>query len=98
MASEQLEILKKLADYTEFHFRYEQDLFDKFDYPETAEHVKIHENLVSQVLEFKSQFENGKASLTMDLMEFLTKWLKNHILETDKAYVPFLQEKMDSKA
>jgi hemerythrin len=29
----------------------------------------------------------------MDLMVFLTDWLKNHIMKTDQAYVPFLKDK-----
>jgi hemerythrin len=30
----------------------------------------------------------------MDLMDFLTDWLKTHILKTDMAYVPFLKKKI----
>jgi hemerythrin-like metal-binding protein len=86
------EILKELADYTVYHFGHEETLFEKYGYPEKTDHVKIHKELVDQVVMFKTQFEEGKASLTMDLMNFLTDWLKNHILKTDKAYVPFLKK------
>ena len=89
------EILKGLADYTVYHFGFEEELFEKYDYPETAEHIKIHKDLVTQVVDFKIQFEEGRATLTMDLMNFLTDWLKNHTLNTDKKYVPFLKKKLD---
>ncbi len=34
-------ILNSLADYTVYHFGYEEDLFEKYSYPGTAEHIKI---------------------------------------------------------
>ncbi len=92
--SQKLEaILKGLADYTVYHFDYKKNLFETHGYPETTGHLKIHEDLVSQVLELKTQFEEGKTSQTIGLINFLTDWLRNHIMKTDKKYVPFLKEK-----
>lgn len=88
------EILKGLADYTVYHFAHEEKLFEKYGFPEKEDHIKKHKELLAQVMAFSTQFKEGKASLTMDLMNFLTRWLKDHILKTDKAYAPFLKEKM----
>ncbi len=88
------DILKKLADYTVHHFGFEEELFEKYNYPEKAKHIEIHKGLVAQVMDFKTQFKEGNAALTIDLMEFLTNWLKDHIMQTDKKYVPFLKEKL----
>ncbi len=87
-------IIQGLADYTVMHFSVEEKLFRKFGYPEYEKHKKIHEELVATVLKFKSDFNSGKATVTMDLMDFLTDWLKTHIMKTDMAYVPFLKDKM----
>jgi methyl-accepting chemotaxis protein len=87
-------ILTGLAEYTVYHFDHEKSLFEKYGYPETEEHLKIHDELVAQVVAFKTQFDEGHASLTMDLMDFLNSWLKEHIMKTDKQYVPFLKEKI----
>jgi methyl-accepting chemotaxis protein len=87
-------ILKNLADYTVYHFSNEENLFKKYGYPQTKTHLKAHENLLEKVFQFKSQFEGGKATLSMELMSFLMDWLRSHILKTDKQYVPFLQKKM----
>lgn len=88
------EILKNLAEYTVYHFDFEKHLFQKYGYPEMQEHLKIHDNLVAKVIDFQKQHDEGRAALTMDLMDFLTDWLKNHIMKTDKAYAPFLKEKL----
>lgn len=87
-------ILKKLTEYTVFHFGFEEELFDRYDYPAGPGHKQHHEKLVAQVGAFQSDFVSGKATVTMELMDFLTDWLKNHILKTDMAYAPFLKEKM----
>jgi len=91
-AKESSRILENLANYTVYHFGSEEELFEKYKYPERHAHKEFHDNLVAKVLEFKVEFEKGKASLSMDLMTFLTDWLRNHILKTDKEYVPFLKE------
>jgi len=86
-------VLEQLADYTVYHFGHEEKLFEIHQYPDRMNHKVIHDELVSKVVEFKTQFDKGKAGLSMDLMVFLTDWLKNHIMKTDKAYVPFFREK-----
>ncbi|MFH1155957.1 MAG: bacteriohemerythrin [Pseudomonadota bacterium] len=92
-AKESGRILDELAQYTVFHFGHEETLFDKHGYPDTGEHKKIHKALVKQVTDFQSGFNKGQATLSMDLMDFLKDWLKNHIMKTDMAYVPFFKSK-----
>ncbi len=92
-ARESGRILDGLAEYTKVHFANEEQMFEEFGYPDRVEHKDYHDKLVAQVMDFKAQFDEGRAALSMDLMVFLTDWLKNHIMKTDKAYVPFLKEK-----
>ena len=87
-------ILNDLASYTVFHFEFEEKLFDRYRYPETRNHKKLHKDLVAKVSAFQQDFNAGKASVTMELMDFLKGWLKGHIMGTDMAYAPFLKEHM----
>lgn len=87
-------ILTRLAEYTVYHFGYEEELFDAHGYPDTVNHKKIHKDLVAKVVAFTKEFEQGRAAISMDLMQFLTDWLKNHIMKTDKAYAPFFKDKL----
>lgn len=87
-------ILDELTNYTVFHFGFEEKLFDRYRYPDTANHVKFHKDLVAKVSAFQQDFKSGKASVTMELMDFLKDWLKGHIMGTDMAYAPFLKEHM----
>ncbi len=95
-SNEVSKILKDLAGYTVFHFGFEEELLKRYDYSEYDAHKKAHKDLVEKVLAFQEDFKNGKSTVTLDLMNFLTDWLKNHIMKTDMAYAPFLKEKMQN--
>ncbi len=87
------DILDKLAEYTVYHFSFEEKLFDKHGYPQSDEHKEDHRKLLESVVNFQKDFKSGKAGLTMELMLFLTNWLKNHIMKTDRQYVTFFKGK-----
>lgn len=85
-------ILTELIQYTIIHFSVEESLFRIFDYPEGEAHQKQHEQLKKTVLDFQRKFESG-APIDTELMGFLRKWLKDHIMINDKKYAPFFLEK-----
>jgi hemerythrin-like metal-binding protein len=86
-------ILNELVKYTAFHFGHEEQLFDKYLYPDTILHKKQHKALVEQVLAYKESYDNGKSVITMDIMNFLKDWLINHIAGSDKKYTAYLNSK-----
>ncbi|OCC14532.1 Methyl-accepting chemotaxis protein [Dissulfuribacter thermophilus] len=86
-------ILSGLIDYTVYHFGTEEKYFDEFGYPEAELHKKVHNDLTRKVLAFKEKFDEGKATVSIELLKFLKDWLTNHICITDKKYVPYLKEK-----
>src|SRR3989339_622150 len=84
-------ILNELTNYTVYHFKTEEDIFRKYNYPQTDAHLKEHDALVQQVVKLKADFDNGKSVLTLDVMNFLKDWLTLHIMGDDKAYTLFLK-------
>lgn len=86
-------ILITLIDYTATHFKTEEKYFDLYKYPETAIHKKEHIAFVRKVSEFKDGFERQELSITIDVMTFLSDWLKNHIKVTDKKYSTFFNDR-----
>ncbi len=87
------EIIDGLIDYAKYHFSTEEELFRKYDYPDYETHKKIHDGFVEKVKKFKEDLINGKLLLSVEVMMFMRDWLVNHILGTDKKYVPFLKDK-----
>ncbi len=86
-------ILNELLEYTEYHFGYEEKLFQQYGYPETKAHIAKHRNLVSKVKDFVCEFKSGKANVDHELLVFLRSWLTNHIMGTDQEYTAFLNSK-----
>lgn len=85
-------IVNNLIDYTASHFKTEEKYFAQFAYPETDDHKKEHAAFVEKVTAFKARCEAQGVSLTLDVLNFLSDWLKNHIMGTDKKYSQFFNE------
>lgn len=87
-------IFTGLAAYTQKHFSYEENMFAEYGYSNSEEHKRQHNELIAQVVELKERFmENPQGTISADLMQFLKRWLTNHIMRTDKEYTEFLLSK-----
>lgn len=86
------DILVGLIGYTGTHFGTEEKYFDQFNYPEKETHKSEHKKFVEKVTAFKSDFDSGNASVSIEIMNFLKDWLVNHIQGTDKRYSAFFNE------
>jgi hemerythrin len=86
-------ILNKMSNYAAIHFLYEEELMKKHNYPEFNEHKKLHDAFVAKVSEFIQKHKEGHLMLSLDVMNFLKDWLKNHIQGVDKKYGPFFNQR-----
>jgi hemerythrin-like metal-binding protein len=87
-------IFTGLAAYTQKHFSYEENMFAEYGYTNSEEHKRQHNELIAQVVELKEKFmDNPQGTISADLMQFLKRWLTNHIMRTDKEYTEFLLSK-----
>ena len=85
-------IINTMIDYAARHFSLEEKYFRQFGYPEAAAHKTEHDQFIERVGQFKSDFEAGKLTLTIEVMNFLRDWLLHHIKCTDGQYGTFLNE------
>ena len=86
------EVLEGLMDYTMNHFIMEEELFERHAYPDTVAHKALHNKFTSTIMNALTDHEDGK-NVSYDVLEFLKDWLIQHIMRTDKVYVPFMQER-----
>ncbi len=86
-------IIKQLADYTVYHFGHEEKLFEKYNYPETKAHLAKHKEFVDKLNNWQKQLETGKLALSVQVINYLSSWLREHIMGTDQKYSEFLNEK-----
>ncbi len=83
-------IIIELKKYIIFHFKTEEDFFDRVNYIHKEEHIGEHRKFIDQISAFNESFINSQTSLSYDIMNFLRDWLQNHILVSDKKYTPYL--------
>lgn len=86
-------ILDNLINYTKEHFTTEENFFQKFDYKEKNAHKLEHDNFVRKAVEFKKSYDSGNTVISSEVLNFLSTWIKNHILVSDKKYSEFLNSK-----
>lgn len=79
-------ILVKLRDYTEKHFSDEENYMESINYKKLFTQKIQHQEFISKLDEFidqhKSETEDQDKQI-MDILEYLTEWLVNHILHVD---------------
>ncbi|MCX7820978.1 MAG: bacteriohemerythrin [Brevinematales bacterium] len=87
------QVFSELIEYTKFHFKSEEEIMFKYDFPGYKEHLEEHNKLTKEVLELKDKYDKGNIFITVEILAFLKDWLSHHILETDKKYGSFLKSK-----
>ena len=85
--------LLDLKQYAVDHFAAEEIFMKQYGYPGYAKHKKEHETFREKVEAFQLDFEAGRTTVSVDLINFMTAWLDHHIQQIDKAYAPFLNDK-----
>lgn len=83
-------IINGLAQYTVYHFSTEETYFDEYDYPGAEIHKAQHADFVERVSDFQNRFATGEAALSIEVLDFLAGWVKEHIRGSDKEFGPFL--------
>ncbi|MFC2152955.1 bacteriohemerythrin [Bacteroidota bacterium] len=84
------EIFNHLTDYTKKHFTAEEKMMTNFAYPQYNEHIEEHKKFIAKLDTFRLDLNNGKITLSLELLNFLKDWLLNHILISDKKYNPYI--------
>lgn len=86
-------IFDDLIDYTVIHFQTEEKLFKENHYPDETAHKNAHEALTTKALALRDKFKSGDNLISIDVLNFLKDWLTNHILDMDKKYSKFFNDK-----
>ncbi|QER42272.1 bacteriohemerythrin [Thermodesulfobacterium sp. TA1] len=81
--------LDTLKNYFENHFKFEEEMLEKYGYPEAEKHKEEHSNFKKDFTELVSQEEINFT----EILKYLKNWWINHLLNHDKKYGSFLIDK-----
>ncbi|MBN1951007.1 MAG: bacteriohemerythrin [Bacteroidales bacterium] len=84
------DIFSELIDYADYHFKAEEALFKKYNFPFAEEHIKMHVHFTEKINSLKKQYEQG-VPVTFRVISFMQKWLTNHILDADREYASLVR-------
>ena len=86
------EVVDELVNYTITHFRSEEDMMQKHNYPDFDAHQQIHKDFVKKVGEYAEKLKSGDRLPPADIYNFLKDWLIDHIKKKDRdGYGKYLQ-------
>lgn len=80
-----LELLDRLAEYTQTHFAHEEEIMEKNHFPELEFQKNAHRSFIDRLSDrdMGESVENPLEFLE-ELLDFLYAWLLNHILKYDR--------------
>ena len=89
-----VELLRTLSNemmkHTLNHFSHEEQLMAAVQYPGAPAHIRQHDQLRQTARTFMARFERGETTLTIELMQFLSESVKQHIGTIDLEFGQYL--------
>ncbi len=89
-------VIKDLVDYTIWHFHFENKMMERYNFNTFDNHKQQHDDILEQVSDLYERLDRGEEILIVNILEFLKKWLVNHILKTDVVLGKYLSS-IDAK-
>ena len=81
-------LIIRINDYAILHFGTEEKYFDKFNYEFSDEHKEQHKKLISDLEALTINFESNGVGVVPELVDFLDRWLLEHLAVYDRKYIP----------
>ncbi|MDJ0762052.1 MAG: bacteriohemerythrin [Myxococcota bacterium] len=80
------ELIDGLSKYAMYHFETEEKYFDKFGFHLARKHKGQHQAFIEKVGALKSRIEGGERVFSLEVTNFVKKWLVEHIHGEDKRF------------
>jgi len=86
------DILVRLKLYAEHHFVLEETYMERLDYPQAEAHIRAHDRFREELEAMLETDPSMHESLQVSLSDFLSRWLRLHVLGIDKKLEAFVLE------
>ena len=86
------QVLRRLEDYTDNHFKLEEQYMLELNYPGRREHIQAHERFRREITQLLQGEEEPDAVFREIISTFLTEWLTRHVFGIDKELEDFIMQ------
>lgn len=80
--------LVRLSDFVRIHFAVEESLMHIHGYPELSRHIDEHRQFAAKLTAL--QAGSLRVDVSGEMVAFIQKWLREHIMTSDKHYAAYL--------
>ena len=87
-------VLEELINCTVWHFSHEERLMLKYGYEGIEEHKAEHQELIKSAKKLQQEILQADKPVADENIEFLERWLTEHILTTDMRLGSYLSQVM----
>ena len=87
------QVLNEMVDYTSKHFTAEEKLMEKYDYPGLTEQKNEHKAFIQKVDQMQQDAKSKNLTISIEVSQFLRRWITDHIMGMDKNYGSYLNAK-----
>ena len=87
-------VLRELINCTVWHFSHEERLMLKYGYEGIEEHKAEHQELINSAKKLQQEILQTDNPVSDEAIEFLERWLTEHILTTDMRLGSYLSQVM----
>lgn len=87
-------VLEELINCTVWHFSHEERLMLKHGYQQMEEHKAVHRELINSARELQQKILRADRPMADEDVEFLERWLTEHILTDDMRLGDYLSRVM----
>ena len=89
-----MKTLATLSDYVKVHFRAEEEMLAKLNYPDLEAHQRLHAEFKGMLLKLLDNARHLTLDEIANEVEYLIYgWFANHIMQADIAYVGWMRER-----
>jgi hemerythrin-like metal-binding protein len=86
-----LPLLKRMHEYTDYHFKSEENLFEHIDYPQTSKHKKSHEKMSESIFKYYKKILDHSYVSERHIFALMKEWILDHILTEDREYADYIR-------
>ncbi|MGE5547539.1 MAG: bacteriohemerythrin [Solirubrobacterales bacterium] len=92
-SEETVSLFDAMAEYARYHFGEEEAMMARHSYPEIEPHRTMHARLMERLEAFRNALADGVMAQKQVVADFLQTWLIDHILNEDRTYAPYMNER-----
>lgn len=82
--------IQRLTNYVRIYFSTEEQMMNRYNYPDRKKHITEHKILSRQLNEYANRYNKSNSVTPNELLVFVNTWFDHHVLVTDKKLGEYL--------